>query len=272
MTTRVALAGASGKMGRLFTSIIASLDDFDLVASLGSSSELSEMDGADLVVDVTVPGVSQRIVDHAVSQGINVLVGTSGWSADRVHRLGRRLAELPEQGVVIIPNFSLGSVLSTSLATVAARFFDSIEIIESHRDTKVDSPSGTAVRTAELMMDARGDRGPVAAPHTDQRARGQQVSSIPIHSLRLQGVVARQQVVFGGVDELVTITHDTISPASYERGIRLALAAARDARGVTVGLDSLLDLGIDRPAPAGGRAAAGAPEQVSGQAAAASTL
>ncbi|HXH34546.1 MAG TPA: 4-hydroxy-tetrahydrodipicolinate reductase [Plantibacter sp.] len=271
MTTRVALAGASGKMGRLFSGIIDSLDDFELVVSLGSSSELSDMDDADLVVDVTVPGVSQRIVDHAVSRGINVLVGTSGWSSDRIQRLERRLADLPEQGVVIIPNFSLGSVLATSLATIAARFFDSIEIIESHRDTKVDSPSGTAVRTAELMMAARGDQGPVAAPHTDQRARGQQVASIPIHSLRLQGVVARQQVVFGGTDELVTITHDTISPASYERGIRLALDAAREARGVTVGLDSLLDLGVDHPS-SGRKPTDGAPEHVSGQAAAASTL
>ncbi|MGK9148595.1 4-hydroxy-tetrahydrodipicolinate reductase [Plantibacter flavus] len=272
MTTRVALAGASGKMGRLFSGIIDSLDDFELVASLGSSSELSEMDGVDLVVDVTVPGVSQRIVDHAVSQGINVLVGTSGWSGDRIQVLARRLDALPDQGVIIIPNFSLGSVLSTSLATVAARFFDSIEIVESHRDTKVDSPSGTAVRTAELMMAARGDRGPVGAPHSDQRARGQQVASIPIHSLRLQGVVARQQVVFGGTDELVTITHDTISPSSYERGIRLALAAARTARGVTVGLDSLLDLGLDTPATSARKPAPGAPEHVSGQAAAASAL
>lgn len=272
MTTRVALAGASGKMGRLFSGIIDSLDDFELVASLGSASELSEMDGADLVVDVTVPGVSQRIVDHAVSQGVNVLVGTSGWSGERIQKLERRLAELPAQGVIIIPNFSLGSVLSTSLATVAARFFDSIEIVESHRDTKVDSPSGTAVRTAELMMAARGDRGPVAAPHTDQRARGQQVASIPIHSLRLQGVVARQEVVFGGSDELLTITHDTISPTSYERGIRLALEAARTARGVTVGLDSLLDLGLDHPSTSSRKTPASAPEHVSGQAAAASSL
>lgn len=272
MTTRVALAGASGKMGRLFSGIIESLEDFELVASLGSSSDLSEMDDADLVVDVTVPGVSQRIVDHAVSRGINVLVGTSGWSGERIQKLDRRLAELPAQGVIIIPNFSLGSVLSTSLATVAARFFDSIEIIESHRDTKVDSPSGSAVRTAELMMAARGDRGPVAAPHTDQRARGQQVASIPIHSLRLQGIVARQQVVFGGSDELVTITHDTISPASYERGIRLALDAARSARGVTVGLDSLLDLGLDHPSTTTRKTSASAPEHVSGQAAAASSL
>ncbi|MGG7510329.1 4-hydroxy-tetrahydrodipicolinate reductase [Plantibacter sp. YIM 135249] len=272
MTTRVALAGASGKMGRLFTGIIDSLDDFELVASLGSSSDLSELDGADLVVDVTVPGVSQRIVDHAVGKGINVLVGTSGWSGDRIAALERRLVELPGQGVVIIPNFSLGSVLATSLATVAARFFDSIEIIESHRDTKVDSPSGTAVRTAELITRARGDRGPVSAPHTDQRARGQQVASIPIHSLRLQGVVAQQQVVFGGVDEVVTITHDTISPASYEHGIRLALAAARTATGVVVGLDRLMDLGITSPAEPAASRAPGVPEAVSGQAAAASSL
>ncbi|MEP6480733.1 MAG: dihydrodipicolinate reductase C-terminal domain-containing protein, partial [Rhodoglobus sp.] len=120
-------------------------------------------------------------------------------------------------------------------------------IVEAHHASKVDSPSGTAVRTAELMGTARGELGPVVAPHVDQRARGQQVSSIPIHSLRMQGVVAKQDVMFGGNGEVLTISHETLAPSSYEAGILLALRATRNARGVTVGLDKLIDLGLTAP-------------------------
>ena len=127
--------------------------------------------------------------------------------------------------MIIVPNFSLGSVLATSFAAMASRFYDSIEIIEAHHEGKIDSPSGTAVRTAELIGEARDGLGPVIAPHADQRARGQQVSSVPIHSLRMQGVVAKQQVLLGGVGEQLTISHDTLSPAAYEAGILLALRA-----------------------------------------------
>lgn len=247
MTTTVAVAGARGKLGRLITAIIEGSDDFDLVATLGSSSDLSELDGVDLVVDVTTPAVSPSIVEGAVENGSNVLVGTSGWSSARLAELGRRL-DGTSRGVVVIPNFSLGSVVATSLAAAASRFFNSIEILEAHRSSKVDSPSGTAVRTAELMATARRDAGPVEAPHVDQRARGQQVASIPVHSMRLRGVVAKQDVVFGGEGETLTISHETIEPAAaYDTGIRLALPAARDARGLLVGLESLIDLGITLP-------------------------
>ncbi len=249
MTTKVAVVGAHGRMGQLVSGIVEATDGFELAASIGSSGDLADMVGADIVVDVTVPGVSQSVVDFAVARGINVLVGTSGWSADRIAALGRVLAAAPEVGVVIIPNFSVGSVLATTFAASAARFFESMEIVEAHHASKVDSPSGTAVRTAELMGAARGALGPVVAPHVDQRARGQQVSSIPIHSLRMQGVVARQDVHFGGTGEVLTITHETLSASSYEAGILIALRATPAARGVTVGLDSLIDFGaLAKPA------------------------
>jgi 4-hydroxy-tetrahydrodipicolinate reductase len=193
-------------------------------------------------VDLTVPQVSPGIVDFAVRNKINVLVGTSGWSGDRITLLTHTLREFPEAGVIIIPNFSLGSVLATSFAVLAAKHFDSIEIVEAHHAAKVDSPSGTAVRTAELIGKARGERGPVLAPHADQRARGQQVASVPIHSLRLQGVLAQQDVILAGDGETLTISHETLSPASYEAGIMLALRAIVNARGLIVGLDSLIDL------------------------------
>ena len=244
MSTRVAIVGSSGRMGRLVAGVIEASLEFEVIAGLGSADSLEAMAGADLVVDVTVPGVSQTVVETAVGLGINVLVGTSGWTADRIAGVERMLGDEPQSGVVFIPNFSLGSVIATAFAAQAARFFDSIEIVETHHAGKVDSPSGTAVRTAELMGAARTDIGPVAAPHVDQRARGQQVSSIPIHSLRMNGVLARQDVHFGGTGETLTISHETLSASSYEAGILVGLRAAREARGVTVGLDRLIDLGL----------------------------
>lgn len=242
MTTTVALAGATGRMGTLITELIAASNDFELVAALDSRSPLEAMTGADLVVDVTVPAVSQRIVEFALSHGQSVLVGTSGWSGERIAALQPLVDAAPEAGVVIVPNFSIGSVLATSFAATAARYFNSMEIVEAHHATKVDSPSGTAVRTAELMLASRGELGPVAAPHVDQRARGQQVSSIPIHSLRMHGVVAKQDVILGGTGELLTISHETLSPSSYEAGIMLALRATPTVRGLLVGLDRIIDL------------------------------
>ena len=242
MTTKVAVVGATGTMGRLVSRLVDASADFELVASLSSKDPLSDMLVADVVVDVTLPAVSQSVVDFAVANGRNVLVGTSGWSSDRIVSLEHILADVPGVGVVIIPNFSVGSVLATSFAATAARFYESIEIIEAHKSSKIDSPSGTAVRTAELIGRARAAIGPVIAPHVDQRARGQQVASVPIHSLRMQGVVAKQSVVFGGTGETLTVTHETLSETSYEAGILLALAAVRTAEGVTVGLDRLIDL------------------------------
>ena len=247
MTTTVAVVGATGTMGQLASQIIEASEDFELVAQIDSKGELSEMLGADIAVDVTLPAVSQGVVEYAVAHGINVLVGTSGWSSERIATLERTIAGNLAVGVIIVPNFSIGSVLATSFAAMAAGFFDSIEIIEAHHLSKIDSPSGTAVRTAELRAAARGALGPVIAPHVDQRARGQQVASIPIHSLRMQGVVARQDVIFGGNGEVLTISHDTLAPNAYEAGILLALRAARTARGVIVGLDKLIDLGVNPP-------------------------
>ena len=244
MTTRVAIVGATGKMGRLVGGLVDNTPGYEVVARLNSASALSEMLGADVAIDLTVPAVSQGVVDFAIDNGIRVLVGTSGWSQARIDALGHKLTGRTDVGAVIIPNFSLGSVLGTAFAALAARFFDSIEIVEAHQAGKVDSPSGTAVRTAELMAAARAGLGPVAAPHIDQRARGQQIATVPVHSLRLAGVLARQDVIFGGSGETLTITHNTLSADAYERGILVALAAARDCVGVTVGLDQLIDLGL----------------------------
>lgn len=244
MTKQVALVGGSGKLGGIIHAVIDELDGFEVARVLTSSSDLSELDGADLVIDATTPQVSIEVVRAAIDGGVNVLVGTSGWSAERI-ALVRPLVEAAGTGVVFIPNFSLGSVLGSALAAAAAPFFPSAEIVEAHRDTKIDSPSGTAVRTAELIAAARADEGPVNAPHVDQRARGQQVASVPIHSLRRPGVIARQDIILSGAGESLTFTHDTVDSAqAYAPGIRLAVPFASDAKGVIVGLESMVDIGI----------------------------
>lgn len=254
MTTRVALVGGTGKLGGIIREVVQAEPGFELVSVLSSQSSLSDLDGADLVVDASTPAVSIDVVRAAVERGINVLVGTSGWSAERI-ALIRPLVQASGTGAVFIPNFSLGSVIGSALAAAAAPFFPSVEIVEAHRETKIDSPSGTAVRTAELIAAARSTVGPVESPHVDQRARGQQVASVPIHSLRRPGVVARQETILSGPGESLSIVHDTVDPApAYTPGIRLALAAARDAKGVAVGLDSFIDIdlrlpGTDEPAP-----------------------
>jgi 4-hydroxy-tetrahydrodipicolinate reductase len=247
MTTRVAIVGGTGRLGGVVREVIEATDGYDVIAVLSSRSEISEIDGADLVVDVSTPAVSIDVVRAAIERGINVLVGTSGWSQERI-ALVRPLVEAAGTGVVFIPNFSLGSVIGTALAAAAAPFFPSIEIVEAHHERKVDSPSGTAVRTAEVMAAARESVGPVEAPHTDQRARGQRVASIPVHSLRRPGVIARQEVLLSGPGESLQIVHDTVDPArAYAPGIRIALDAARTVRGVVVGLDRFIDVGIRLP-------------------------
>ncbi|MEV8241078.1 4-hydroxy-tetrahydrodipicolinate reductase [Microbacterium testaceum] len=269
MTTRVAIVGGTGKLGGVIREVVDAEDGYEVSAVLTSKSDMSELDGADLVIDASTPAVSIDIVRAAIERGINVLVGTSGWSNERI-ALVRPLVDASGTGVVFIPNFSLGSVIGTALAAAAAPFFPSIEIIEAHRETKVDSPSGTAVRTAELIAAARAEVGPVESPHVDQRARGQRVASIPIHSLRRPGVIARQETVLSGPGESLTIVHDTIDPATaYAPGIRIALAAAREATGVVIGLDSFIDIGVrTRPVPAEAPIADG---DVSGQVAGATS-
>lgn len=243
MSASVAVAGATGRLGSLVCRVVEEHPDFELVARLTSASEPEAGAEAEILIDVSHPDASPAIVERALARGQRVIVGTSGWSADRLAELGERLAGLPDAGVIVVPNFSLGSVIGTALARIAAPYFDAVEVVEAHHPAKVDSPSGTAVRTAELMAEAREGR-PFEAPFAEQPARGQLVAGIPVHSLRLAGVVAKQEVRFGGPGEVLTLTHDTHSNEAYRAGIRAALEAVGEARGLTVGLDSVLGIGV----------------------------
>lgn len=239
--TFVALAG-NGKLGGIIRDVVENEPGFELGRVLTSSSDISELDGADLVVDATNPDASDGIVRAAIERGAHVVVATSGWSAERIATI-RPLAEKAGVNVVFVPNFSLGSVIGSAIAAASARFFPFAEIVEAHRDTKIDSPSGTAVRTAEMISAAR--ELPVEAPHVDQRARGQQVATVPVHSLRRPGVVAQQQTILSGPGESLSIVHDTTDPAAaYAPGIRVAIAGVAGLGGVNIGLENFIDIGI----------------------------
>lgn len=246
MTTSVAVAGATGRLGALVCEVVTEHPNFELIAELTSSSDPDAGAAAEVLVDVSHPDASPAIVDRALGHGQKVIIGTSGWSESRIEDLRSRIAKKPDAGVIIVPNFSLGSVMGTALARIAAPYFDAIEVIEAHHPGKIDSPSGTAVRTAELMAEAR-DGAQMSAPFAEQPARGELIAGIPVHSLRLQGVVAKQEVRFGSPGEVLTITHDTHSREAYRAGIKAALAAAPASLGLTVGLDGILGIatGVD---------------------------
>ncbi len=240
MPTRVAVVGATGRLGTQVCQVIEALPQMELVARLDSHSDLHDMLGADIAVDVTVPGVSGAVVDFAIAQGIKVLVGTSGWSADRIATLSTTVADKPGASVFIVPNFSLGATLQMMVSKTVAQHFESIEIVETHHAGKADSPSGTAVRTAEEIAAVRRQHGGVIAPHSNQSARGELVHGIPVHSLRMSGILAQQEVKFGGVGEVLTISHDTHSREAYQAGIILALQFMESHTGLAVGLEQAL--------------------------------
>lgn len=237
MTIKVAVVGATGRMGKLAIDLIDSAQDLSLYASLNSGSALSDLDGADVIFDVTNLAVSEKVVAHAVTAGIPVVVGTSGWSASKLSVLE---AEVNHAGasVVIVPNFSIGSMLATRFAAEASKYFSTIEIVEAHHAHKIDSPSGTAIRTAELIAKARGEVPLITG--VGQSARGEIVAGVPIHSLRLSGVSAKQEVILGGESEVLSIAHEVSSVTSYAGGILASIRFAKANKGLFVGLETVV--------------------------------
>ncbi len=244
MSVHVAVTGARGRLGSLVCEVIESHPGFSLGAQLSSASGPDSGAEDAVLFDVSHPDASPEIVERALRRGQRVIVGTSGWSAERLDRLQALVEEIPGSAVLVVPNFSLGSVIGTVLARVAAPYFHSVEIVEAHHPAKVDSPSGTAVRTAELIAEARGGE-PIDAPYAEQAARGQLIAGVPVHSLRLAGVIARQEVRFGGAGEVLTITHDTHSNDAYRAGIRAALESIVDLHGLVIGLETVLGIAAD---------------------------
>ncbi|GAA4656174.1 4-hydroxy-tetrahydrodipicolinate reductase [Arthrobacter cryoconiti] len=245
---KVAVLGANGRMGAAAVDAVGEAAGMELVAALGRADSLEMLRdcGAEVVVDLTVPSATEANVRFAVEHGMDVVVGTSGWDAVRLESLQALLADHPESGVLIAPNFALGSVLATHFATKAAKYFDSVEIIELHHPAKVDAPSGTALRTAELIAAARRAAGVPAAPDATETeldgARGASVEGIPVHSVRLAGLVAHQEVLFGNAGEGLKIRHDSFNLGSFMPGVLLGVRTVGTRPGLTLGLDGYLDL------------------------------
>ena len=241
MSIKVAVVGATGRMGKLALELIDAAQDLTLHAALDSKSELNQALGADVIFEVTKLEVSEKIADFAISNGMKIVIGTSGWSAAKLAEIQKKVTTNPDAGVLVIPNFSIGSMLATAFAAQAGKFFDSIEIVEAHHAGKIDSPSGTAVRTAELISEARDGMTAPLVPGVGQEARGQVVAGIPIHSIRLAGVSAKQEVILGGESEVLTISHEVSSIRSYVHGILMSIRTAAKASGLIVGLQSVVD-------------------------------
>lgn len=237
----VAVLG-TGRMGKLAQELIDQDANLKLHAALNSNSKLEQMLGADVVLDFTLPDASPKLVEYAIEHDMKIVVGTSGWSESKLQQLESKLQNHPSSAAIVIPNFSVGSMLIQHFSSIAAKYFDSIEIVEAHHAGKVDSPSGTAVRTAELISSARKGMPQPLIPGVEQSARGEVVAGVPIHSLRLQGVSAKQDVHFGSDSELTTLSHEVISHRAYAKGILLSIEFALKNTGLHVGLDKVVGL------------------------------
>lgn len=246
LVTRLAVFGAAGRLGSAVCAAVEAADDLELVARVGSADSRDGAAGADVAVDVTRPDAVLDNVRWCVDHLMHVVVGTSGFDEQRLDTVRGWLADRPELGVLVVPNFSVGAVLMMRFAAQAAPFFESVELVEAHHPDKVDAPSGTAHRTARLVADARRGAGlgpgPDATRDDPDGARGARVGGVPVHSVRLRGVVAAQEVLLGGPGETLSIRHGSHDRAAYLPGVLAAIRAVPTLPGLTVGLDAVLGL------------------------------
>ncbi|MEU1282550.1 4-hydroxy-tetrahydrodipicolinate reductase [Streptomyces sp. NPDC005805] len=246
---RVAVLGAKGRIGSEAVRAVEGAEDLELVGALGRGDKLESLvdSGAQVVVELTTPASVMGNLDFCVRHGIHAVVGTTGWTEERLAQLGTSLAASPETGVLIAPNFSIGAVLTMKFAQQAARWFESAEVVELHHPNKADAPSGTATRTAQLIAAARAEAGcppqPDATVTALDGARGADVDGVPVHAVRLRGLLAHQEVLLGGEGETLTIRHDSLHHSSFMPGILLGVRRVVSAPGLTIGLEHFLDLG-----------------------------
>ncbi|MGZ5393980.1 MAG: 4-hydroxy-tetrahydrodipicolinate reductase [Mycobacterium sp.] len=243
---RVAVLGAKGKVGATMVQAVVDAPDLTFTAGVDAGDPLSELidSRTDVVIDFTHPDVVMDNLKFLIDNGIHAVVGTTGFTDERVSQVQEWLTAKPDVAVLIAPNFAIGAVLSMHFAQQAARFFESVEVIELHHPQKADAPSGTAVRTARLIAEARKELppNPDATSTGLDGARGADVDGIPVHSVRLAGLVAHQEVLFGTQGETLTIRHDSIDRTSFVPGVLLAARKVAERPGLTVGIEPLLDL------------------------------
>jgi len=243
---RVGVLGAKGKVGATMVQAVEAANDLTFTAGVDAGDPLSLFTDSqtEVVIDFTHPDVVMDNLNFLIDNGIHAVVGTTGFTDDRLGQVKAWLADKPGVAVLIAPNFAIGAVLSMLFAKQAARFFESAEVIELHHPQKADAPSGTAARTARLIAEARKGLppNPDATSTGLEGARGADVDGIPVHSVRLAGLVAHQEVLFGTQGETLTIRHDSLDRTSFVPGVLLAVRSVREHPGLTVGLEPFLDL------------------------------
>ena len=243
----VGVFGSAGRMGGEVCRAVEDASDLELVASLDVGDDRTPAEAAQVMVDFTHPDTVMDNLTWCLEHGVHAVVGTTGFTPDRLARLRSQLAAAPGVGIVVAANFSVGAVLMMHFAEQAARFYESVEIIELHHPNKVDAPSGTATTTAQRIAAARGSAGrspiPDATTQEVPGARGADVEGIRVHGVRLRGLVAHQEVLFGDPGETLTIRHDSLDRVSFMPGVLTAVRAVVDRPGLTICIDELLGLG-----------------------------
>ena len=246
---RVGVLGARGRMGQQVCKAVDGAPDLELVAMVDAGDWLFSVAdaGSQVLVDFTHPDVVMDNIRFAIDQGIHAVIGTTGFTSEKLETVREWVAEAPTSiGVLIAPNFGIGAVLSMKFAELAAKYYESAEVVELHHPNKADAPSGTAIRTAEVIAAARKNAGmgspPDATTQARAGARGAEVDGVHVHALRISGLVAHQEVVFGAEGETLTIRHDSLDRVSFMPGVLLAVRNVMSRPGLTIGLEPLLDL------------------------------
>jgi 4-hydroxy-tetrahydrodipicolinate reductase len=243
---RVGVLGSKGKVGATMVQAVQAADDLTLSAEVDAGDALSLLtdNNTEVVIDFTHPDVVMDNLKFLIDNGIHAVVGTTGFTDERLQQVRAWLAATPGVAVLIAPNFAIGAVLSMHFAKQAAPFYESVEVIELHHPHKADAPSGTAARTAALIAEARKELppNPDATTTSLPGARGADVDGVPVHSVRLAGLVAHQEVLFGTAGETLTIRHDSMDRTSFVPGVLLAVRRVAERPGLTVGIESLLNL------------------------------
>jgi 4-hydroxy-tetrahydrodipicolinate reductase len=243
---KVGVLGVKGRMGSTVAGAVAAADGMTVAAAVDAGDDRESLAGCDVVVDFTHPAEVMDNLSWCVGHGLDCVVGTSGFDEARLAELAGLLGGAPAR-VLVAPNFSIGAVLMMHFATQAARFFESAEVVELHHPAKADAPSGTALRTASLIGEARASAGlglpPDATTSQVDGARGATVGDVHVHAVRLAGLVAHQEVLFGGHGEILTIRHDSLDRSSFMPGVLLAVRRISSLPpGLTVGIEPLLGL------------------------------
>jgi 4-hydroxy-tetrahydrodipicolinate reductase len=245
--TSVAVFGSRGRMGAEVCRAVECVPDLELVAAIDLGDDRAPAEAAEVVVDFTDPDAVMDNISWCIDHGIHAVVGTTGFTDERLDRLRKSLAEHDDVGVLVAPNFSIGAVLMMRFAEQAAPFYESAEVIELHHPGKADAPSGTAVNTARRIAAARTAAALALPPDATVQelpgARGTQVDGIRVHGVRLRGLVAHQEVLFGAEGETLTIRHDSLDRVSFMPGVLAAIRAISSRPGLTVGIEPILGIG-----------------------------